>query len=159
MHCWCVYQARYTLHGRCCTWHHSNFLAGKFSGDFWAFAHKYKGFLSWDCLQRWEGNWGKASWAPFHFWIVCCLQGHTWRAIVPCWTICWWGTGGMRFAWGCMWSGFAKHGDWKNGSISRGGRICNQCFDCVIGDDQVHDVEALIILGGSADIQMDLKEI
>jgi hypothetical protein len=32
-------------------------------------------------------------------------------------------------------------------------------FDCVIGDDQVHDVRALIILGRKTDIQMDLKRI
>jgi hypothetical protein len=43
----------------------------------------------------------------------------------------------------------------KNGLISKAGGICNQRFDCVIGDDQVHDVWALNILGGSTDIQMD----
>jgi hypothetical protein len=45
------------------------------------------------------------------------------------------------------------------GSVAQAGRICNQRFDCVIGDDQVHDVGALTILGGRTDIQVDLKRI
>ncbi len=45
------------------------------------------------------------------------------------------------------------------GLVAQAGRICNQHFDCVIGDDQINDVGALIILGGRTDIQMDLKRI
>jgi hypothetical protein len=45
------------------------------------------------------------------------------------------------------------------GLVSQAGKICNQHFDCVKGDDHVHDVEALIILGGRTDIQVDFKRI
>jgi hypothetical protein len=45
------------------------------------------------------------------------------------------------------------------GLVTQAGRICNQRFDCVIGDDHIHDVGALIILGRRTDIQVDLKRI
>jgi hypothetical protein len=45
------------------------------------------------------------------------------------------------------------------GLVAQAGRICNQRFDCVIDDDQVHDVGALIILDGRTDILVDIKRI
>jgi hypothetical protein len=45
------------------------------------------------------------------------------------------------------------------GSATQAGRICNQSFDYVIGDDHIHDIGALIILGGRTYIQVDLKRI
>ncbi len=44
------------------------------------------------------------------------------------------------------------------GSVTQAGRICNQHFDCVMGDDHIHDVVALIILGRRTDIQVVLRE-
>jgi hypothetical protein len=45
------------------------------------------------------------------------------------------------------------------GSITQAGRICNQHFVCVIGDDHAHDIRALIISGGRIVIQVDFKRI
>ncbi len=44
-------------------------------------------------------------------------------------------------------------------SVPQDERICNQRFDCVNGDDHIHDAGALIIFGGRTDIQVDLKRI
>jgi hypothetical protein len=57
----------------------------------------------------------------------------------------------MEFALGRMQIGLQSAEIEEIGLVAQAGRICNQCFDCVIGDDQVHDVGTLPILGRRTD--------
>ena len=63
----------------------------------------------------------------------------------------------MKFALGHVQSGLQSAEIEEIGLVAQAGRICNRHFDCVIGDDQVYDVGALIILGGRTNIQVDIK--